>query len=87
MTENIAELHGFSGGVIVHDDLQPDQWLISPEGRIILNEVNNAQPLRYNFENGEYCPFYKDYYGDYRAPEEYYERPKDERTDMFVLGS
>lgn len=31
------------GGVIVHDDVHPDQWLISHDWKyIILNDMNNA---------------------------------------------
>jgi len=39
--ENIAELHGFPKGVIAHDDISADQWMISAEdSRIIFNDFN-----------------------------------------------
>jgi hypothetical protein len=34
MAEAIADVHGFAGGVIVHFDIHPDQWLVDRQGEI-----------------------------------------------------
>jgi hypothetical protein len=36
MAESLAELHGFKGGLIIHGDVHPDQWLKTADGRIKL---------------------------------------------------
>lgn len=36
MAESLAELHGFNGGMIIHGDLHPDQWLKTADGSIKL---------------------------------------------------
>jgi hypothetical protein len=36
MAESLAELHNFKGGLIIHGDVHPDQWLKSTDGSIKL---------------------------------------------------
>jgi hypothetical protein len=36
MAESLAELHGFKGGLIIHGDVHPDQWLKAADGSIKL---------------------------------------------------
>jgi hypothetical protein len=56
MAEGLAELHGFSGGVIVHGDIHPVQYLKNKDGVIKLNDFNNAELLDWNIEtNADYC--------------------------------
>jgi hypothetical protein len=71
MAQGLAELHGMPNGVIVHDDVHPDQWLRTDDNRIVLNDLNNAVFLPWNSDPYEYCPYYSRYTGDFRAPEEY----------------
>jgi serine/threonine protein kinase len=55
MSESIADMHGFDGGVIVNGDIHPVQWLFSVDGTIKLNDFNNAAIPDWNPEKGEYC--------------------------------
>ena len=89
MAEGLAEMHGYVGGVMVNDDVHPEQWLFSEDGRTILNDMNNAVVLEWNFEKQEYCQYYTSYGGDYRAPEEYHENGAnvDETVDMWPMGN
>lgn len=43
MAESIALLHNHFQGVIVHDDVQPFQWLIAGDGHIKVNDFNRAE--------------------------------------------
>lgn len=55
MSGAIAEVHGFKGGVIVHDDMTPDQWLWNNDGSIILTDFNRAVILEYDVDGEDYC--------------------------------
>ena len=43
MAESMALLHNHPRGVIVHDDVQPFQWLIAEDGHIKMNDFNRAE--------------------------------------------
>jgi hypothetical protein len=43
MAEALAEMHGFSLGVIANDDFHPDQFLITDAGNVILNDMVRAK--------------------------------------------
>jgi serine/threonine protein kinase len=43
MAGAIALLHSYKGGLIVHDDIQLSQFLISKEGYLKLNDFNRAE--------------------------------------------
>lgn len=58
MAETIAELHGYEGGVIVHDDVQPCQWMRAKDGTLKLGDFNRAQVMDWNEENQQYCKFF-----------------------------
>jgi hypothetical protein len=55
MAESIAVMHGFEGGVIVHDDIQLCQWLRTREGKLKLGDFNRAVIRLWNVEKQEYC--------------------------------
>jgi hypothetical protein len=56
MAESLADLHGFSGGVIVHGDLQLSQWLReSPNSTLVLGNLNLARILPWDSKRQEYC--------------------------------
>ena len=40
MAESIAEIHGYEGGVIIHGDIHPYQWLSNKKGEIKLNDFS-----------------------------------------------
>jgi serine/threonine protein kinase len=55
MAEALADIHGFEDGVILHGDIKPEQWLWSKDGRLVLNDFNNAEILDWDEENQRYC--------------------------------
>jgi serine/threonine protein kinase len=58
MAEGLAVLHGFSGGVIVHDDVQAGQWLYNADKSMVkLNDFNRAEFMLWNDETQEYCRY------------------------------
>jgi serine/threonine protein kinase len=63
MAEALADMHGFDGGVILHGDTHPEQWLLSKDGRLILNDFNNAEILDYYAEREGYCKTFREYGG------------------------
>lgn len=91
MSQALVEMHGYVGGVIVHDDVHPDQWLISHDKqRIVLNDMNNAVILLWSRQYNKYCTFWDHYGGDYRAPEMYLEGgtyTTTEQADVFPMGN
>jgi len=89
MAESLAEMHGNAKGVIVNDDVHPDQFLMTDDHRVISNDVNNAIFLDWNFDNARYCKYYSSYGGDYRAPEEYQDDGAyvDETVDLWPMGN
>lgn len=88
MAESLADLHGFSDGPIIHADVNPEQWLIAPDGTIKLNDFNNAHEMRWNEEKQELCEKSGNYWDIFRSPEENtYDLPQDESVDAYALGS
>lgn len=57
MAESLADLHGYEGGVIVHDDVQLCQWLEHEDGRLKLGDFNRAEMMEYDEENQTYCKY------------------------------
>jgi len=65
MAEALADLHGFRDGVIVHDDIQLCQYLITEDGRMKLNDFNRAEVMLWDIDEEEYCKYYNGYvYGN-----------------------
>lgn len=88
MAESIAELHGFKGGVIVHDDIQLCQWLRKASGKLKLGDFNRATIMQWNVKDKEYCKFSNGGgYGNYRSPEEFADGWLDEKIDVFSFGN
>ena len=73
MAQALALLHNNEFGVIVHDDLKLDQFLIaqpssSPASttthgrrssgpRVKLNDFNRGEAMMYDYQHGEYCKY------------------------------
>jgi hypothetical protein len=62
MAEAVMMLHGYPDGVIVHDDIQLSQFLVSDTGKLKLNDFNRAEIMLWNEKDNEYCK-YKNYAG------------------------
>jgi serine/threonine protein kinase len=63
MSEALADMHGFAGGVIIHGDTHPEQWLRDKEGKLRLNDFNNGVILDYDPEQQMYCKGNRKYGG------------------------
>ena len=58
IAESVADLHGNSGGVIVHQDLKLDQLLWNEDKTMIkLNDFNRAEMMFWNDKDNEYCQY------------------------------
>jgi serine/threonine protein kinase len=88
MAESLADIHNFVGGVIVHGDIHPVQWLRSPAGDLKLNDFNNAEILTFNPKSNTYCKKNRGSWGGmYRSPEEFYGYAIDEQVDIYSFGN
>lgn len=57
MAESVLLLHAYPDGVIVHDDIQLSQFLLSADGTLKLNDFNRAEIMLYNEKDKEYCRY------------------------------
>lgn len=57
MAEAIALLHSYPSGVIVHDDVTLEQFLVDDDGNLKLNDFNRAEFMLWNDEDQEYCRY------------------------------
>lgn len=57
MAEAVLLLHTYSGGVMVHDDIQLSQFLLSSSGQLKLNDFNRAEIMLWNEKDNEYCKY------------------------------
>eukprot|EP00586_Coscinodiscus_wailesii_P018368 CAMPEP_0172497374 /NCGR_PEP_ID=MMETSP1066-20121228/99037_1 /TAXON_ID=671091 /ORGANISM="Coscinodiscus wailesii, Strain CCMP2513" /LENGTH=363 /DNA_ID=CAMNT_0013270107 /DNA_START=655 /DNA_END=1746 /DNA_ORIENTATION=- len=88
MAESLADMHGFEDGIIVHDDVQLCQWLKTADGTMKLNDFNRAEVMLWDESKQTYCKYKNGGgYGQYRAPEEFDNKPLDEKIDIFSLGN
>jgi len=88
MAEAIADLHGFPDGVIVHDDIQICQFLVTPDGRLKLNDFNRAEIMLWDEKNQKYCKYNNGLvYGNFRSLEEIRDDPLDEKIDVWSFGN
>jgi hypothetical protein len=88
MSEAIADLHGASGGVIVHGDVHPVQWLRAADGKLKLNDFNGCEILDWNVKEQRSCKANRGAWGGmYRSPEEYRGDDFDEKIDVYSMGN
>jgi hypothetical protein len=45
MAKALADMHGYEGGIALHGDTHQEEWLLSKDGHLILNDFNNAEIL------------------------------------------
>jgi serine/threonine protein kinase len=90
IAESVAFMHGNELGPMTIDDVHPDQYLVTEDGRLVLNDVSNGVVMHWNEENQVYCK-YSQYFGgggDFHAPEELVDKGMvDESVDVFAVGS
>lgn len=60
MAEALADLHGSSGGVITHQDIQLSQYLWNADQTIIkLNDFNRAEFMLFDEDHQRYCKYFE----------------------------
>mmetsp|Transcript_65 Transcript_65/g.81 ORF Transcript_65/g.81 Transcript_65/m.81 type:complete len:230 (-) Transcript_65:24-713(-) len=76
-------------GVIVHDDIQLGQFLLTAGGRVKFNDFNRGVVMMYDESKHKYCKYNSNGVGpgDWRAPEEYRNDFLDEQIDIFSLAN
>jgi serine/threonine protein kinase len=58
MAEGIAVMHGFSGGIIVHDDIQLSQFLLNEDKSMLkINDFNRAEFMLFDEASQQYCQY------------------------------
>jgi serine/threonine protein kinase len=58
MAEALADLHGDPMGIIVHQDVQLSQYLLSADGQTVkLNDFNRAEFMLWDENKGKYCKY------------------------------
>ena len=87
MAESIADLHGFSGGMIAHGDIWPDQWLYSASGAVKLNDFNKGEIFDYDTAGDGYCRVKRCYDNSFKSPEELNCEWCNEKSDIYCLGN
>jgi serine/threonine protein kinase len=70
MAESLADIHGYKGGEIVHEDVYPEQWLIARDGSVKLNDFNNAGITPWDDAKQEFCTRQATY-GGFVSPNEF----------------
>ncbi|GAX29629.1 hypothetical protein FisN_3Lh121 [Fistulifera solaris] len=89
MAESLAMMHNYPGGVIVHDDVHLEQFLLTKDHmHVRIQDFNRAEIMLWNSEDEEYCRYRNGPgHGTWRSPEEYRDLPLDEKIDVWSLGS
>jgi len=87
MAEAIADINGFSGGVIAHADIHPDQFLLSYSGTLKLNDFNMGEILDFNPETNHYCYAHRScFHRKFVSPEEVRCKNYREELDTYSMG-
>jgi hypothetical protein len=89
MAEGLADLHGYENGLMIHDDVQLSQFLMSEDRtRVKLNDFNRAEFPLWDEEHEQYCRYQNGQgHGNWRSPEEYKDEPLTEAIDVWSLGN
>lgn len=89
MAEAVADLHGDSFGVIVHQDIQLSQFLVNSDSTVVkLNDFNRAEFMLWDDKKKEYCKYNEgEGNGNWRSPEEYFDHDLNQQVDVFSLGN
>jgi hypothetical protein len=88
MAESLVLMHDNDddGSIIVNDDVHIEQWLVSYDGSVKLNDLQNSEVMEWDPYTGRQCLPHLMYGGTYRAPEEYTGDYQDEKKDVYAFG-
>ena len=85
----LQALHELPGGAVAHADLTDQQFLVTPDGRVKLNDFNRCRFVAHRNDTSKTpCPFrIPSAPGIARSPEEYAYEPLTEQIDMYSLAN
>jgi hypothetical protein len=63
MAESLADIHGYKGGEIVHQDANVEQWMVARDGSVKLNDFNHAGISLWDDANQTFCTRHATYGG------------------------
>jgi serine/threonine protein kinase len=88
VARGIEAIHSIPGGPIIHADIQSQQFLVTPDGTVKLNDFNRCRFMPSRNITGEKCPIrIPQAPGKDRAPEEYKEEELDEKMDVYSVAN
>lgn len=87
MAQGLDDLHSFQDGKILHADVSIEQWLLSRNGTVKLNDFNYAEIMKWNLQENNYCHKHSRYSGFVRSPEELTGDDQNEKKDVYSFGN
>ena len=86
MAESLADIHGLEPGPLVLADVALDQWFLTTDGRILLNDFDNSVFVGWSISQQKYSRRYlTNYVGGFKAPEGVIEGRLDD-SDVWIVG-
>jgi serine/threonine protein kinase len=88
VARGLEAIHSIPGGPIIHADIQSEQFLVTSDGTVKLNDFNRCRFMPTNNITGRPCPIrIPQAPGKDRAPEEYKEKELDEKMDVYSVAN
>jgi serine/threonine protein kinase len=88
VARGLEAIHSIPGGPIIHADIQPEQFLVTSDGTVKLNDFNRCRFMPSRNITGIPCPIrIPQAPGKDRAPEEYKEEELDEKMDVYSVAN
>lgn len=87
VARGMKALHEIEGGPIIHADIQPRQFLVSPDGVLKVNDFNRCRFMAQD-ARGDPCKLMiPSAPGKARSPEEYESKELDEKLDIYSIAN
>jgi hypothetical protein len=88
VARGLEAIHSIPGGPIIHADIQSEQFLVTSDGTVKLNDFNRCRFMPTNNITGRPCPIrIPQAPGKDRAPEEYKEEELNEKMDVYSVAN
>jgi serine/threonine protein kinase len=88
VARGVEAIHSIPGGPIIHADITAQQFLVTSDGTVKLNDFNRCRFMPRRNITGKKCPIrIPQAPGKDRAPEEYKEEELDEKMDVYSVAN